>query len=187
MPSIFCSLPHAAASSAACARTERGPWSTPPGQGPRRRLCIDDEKKALDDAELEAVDASRAVERGRNRLKRTKQKRIKLMAMGKLKERLRNQPFDQRLAMLDTRIVELKRELKAAKVKVKVRAAWALRDARCEDLDESAAEVAPFGYTRAELGQGVQLFACCIPTRRCPDHRGVRKNGLPSFVRWGKN
>ena len=172
MPSIFCSLPHAAASSAACARTERGPWSTPPGQGPRRRLCIDDEKKALDDAELEAVDASRAVERGRNRLKRTKQKRIELMAMGKLKERLRNQPFDQRLAMLDTRIVELKRELKAAKVKVKVRAAWALRDARCEDLDESAAE-------------GVQLFACCIPTRRCWDHRGVRKNCLPSFVRWG--
>ena len=106
------------------------------------------------------------------RCKRTKQKRIKLLAMGKLKERLRNQPFDQRLAMLDTRIVELKRELKAAKVKVKVRAAWALRDARCEDLDESAAE-------------GVQLFACCIPTRRCWDHRGVRKNCLPSFVRWG--
>ena len=86
------------------------------------------------------------------RFKRTKQKRIKLLAMGKLKERLRNQPFDQRLAMLDTRIVELKRELKAAKVKV--------RDARCEDLDESAAEVAPFGYARAELGlKGVQLFA----------------------------
>ena len=162
---------------------ERGPWSTPPGQGQRRRLCIDDEKKALskawDDAELEVVDASRAVERGRNRFKRTKQKRIKLLAMGKLKERLRNQPFDQRLAMLDTRIVELKRELKAAKVKV--RAAWAQYDAPREDLDEfeqfllddgthdaagfqvlSAAEVEgtyPY-YWRAELGlEGVQLFA----------------------------
>ena len=112
------------------------------------------------------------------RCKRTKQKRIKLLAMGKLKERLRNQPFDQRLAVLDARIVELKRELKAAKVKV--RAAWAQYDARREDLDEfeqfllddgthddagfqvlSAAEVEgtyPY-YWRAELGlEGVQLF-----------------------------
>ena len=66
------------------------------------------------------------------RCKRTKQKRIKLLAMGKLKERLRNQPFDLRLAVLDARIDELKRELKAAKVKW--RAAWALRDERCEAL-----------------------------------------------------
>ena len=66
--------------------------------------------------------------------KRTKQKRIKLLAMGKLKERLRNLPFDQRLAVLDATIVELKRELKAAKVKR--RAAWALRDERCEELDD---------------------------------------------------
>ena len=60
---------------------------------------MDDEKKALakalDDAELEVLDATRAVRRGRMRCKRTKQKRIKLLAMGKLKERLRNQPFDQ--------------------------------------------------------------------------------------------
>ena len=114
----------------------RGPWWTPLGQGQRRRLCIDDEKKALskawDDAELEVVDASRAVERGRNRLKRTKQKRIKLMAMGKLKERLRNQPFDLRLAVLDARNDEHKRELKAAKHKWRV--AWALRDERFEEL-----------------------------------------------------
>ena len=110
--------------------------------------------------------------------KRTKQKRIKLLAMGKLKERLRNRPFDVRLAVLDARIVELKRELKAAKVKR--RAAWALRDERCEELDDfeqfllddgthdaagfqvlSAAEVAPRGfYWRAELGlKGMQLFA----------------------------
>ena len=160
----------------------RGPWWTPRGRGACRRICIDDEKKALskalDDAELEVVDASRAVERGRNRLKRTKQKRIKLLAMGKLKERLRNQPFDQRLAVLDARIVELKRELKAAKLKW--RAASALRDERFEDLYDfehdllddgthdapgiqvlSAAEVAPRGYYwRDELGlKGVQLFA----------------------------
>ena len=143
---------------------------------------MDDEKKALakalDDAELEVLDATRAVRRGRMRCKRTKQKRIKLLAMGKLKERLRNQPFDLRLAVLDARIDELKRELKAAKVKW--RAAWALRDERCEELDDfeqyllddgthdaagiqvlSAAEVAPLGYyTRDGLGlKGVQLFA----------------------------
>ena len=155
---------------------------TPLGQGQRRRLFIDDEKKAvlkaLDDAEYDVLDATRAVRLGRNRFKRTKQKRIKLLAMGKLKERLRNRPFDVRLAVLDARIVELKRELKAAKVKR--RAAWALRDERCEELDDfeqfllddgthdaagfqvlSAAEVAPRGfYWRAELGlKGMQLFA----------------------------
>ena len=112
------------------------------------------------------------------RCKRTKQKRIKLLAMGKLKERLRNQPFDQCLAVLDARIVELNRELKAAKLKW--RAASALRDERYEDLYDfeqfllddgthdaagiqvlSAAEVAPLGYyTRDGLGlKGVQLFA----------------------------
>ena len=147
---------------------------TPLGQGPRRRFCIDDEKKvllkALADAEVEKKVMLKAVERGRKRFKRTKQKRLKLLALGKLNfERLRN--------FVDARIVELEREQKAAKVKV--RAAWALRDARCEDLDDfeqfllddgthdaagfqvlSAAEVAPFGYTRAELGlKGVQLFA----------------------------
>ena len=94
---------------------------TPLGQGPRRRLCIDDERKvvvkALADAEAFTNGATRAVERGRKRIKRTKQKRIKLLAMGKLKERMRNKPFDQRLAVLDARIVELKRELKAAKLK----------------------------------------------------------------------
>ena len=157
---------------------------TPLGQGPRRRLCIDDERKvvvkALADAEVEKKVMLKAVERGRNRFKRTKQKRIKLLAMGKLKERLRNQPFDQRLAELDARIVELKRELKAAKLKW--RAASALRDERFEDLYDfedqyynlddgthdaagfqvlSAAEVAPRGfYWRFELGlKGVQLFA----------------------------
>ena len=93
-------------------RGQGWPWCpTPRGRGARRRFCIDDEKKALakalDDAELEVVDAIRAVERGRKRIKRTKQKRIKLLAMGKLKERLRNQPFDLRLAVLDARIDEL--------------------------------------------------------------------------------
>ena len=143
---------------------------------------MDDEKKALakalDDAEYDVLDATRAVRLGRMRFKRTKQKRIKLLAMGKLKERLRNQPFDQRLAVLDARIVELKRELKAAKLKW--RAASALRDERYEDLYDfeqfllddgthddagfqvlSAAEVEgtyPY-YWRAELGlEGVQLF-----------------------------
>ena len=112
------------------------------------------------------------------RFKRTKQKRIKLLAMGKLKERLRNPPFDLRLAVLDARNDEHKRELKAAKHKW--RAAWALRDERFEELDDfeqnllddgthdaagiqvlSAAEVAPLGcYTRDGLGlKGVQLFA----------------------------
>ena len=114
----------------------RGPWWTPRAHGAYRRICIDDEKKALskalDDAELEYNDAIRAVERGRKRFKRTKQKRIKLLAMGKLKERLRNQPFDLRLAVLDARNDEHKRELKAAKHKWRV--AWALRDERFEEL-----------------------------------------------------
>ena len=112
------------------------------------------------------------------RCKRTKQKHIQLLALGKLKERLRNPPFDLRLAVLDARIDEHKRELKAAKLKW--RAACALRDERFEELDGfeqallddgthdaagiqvlSAAEVAPLGYyTRDGLGlKGVQLFA----------------------------
>ena len=135
---------------------------------------------ALDDAELEVADAIRALKLCCKSFKRTKQKRIKLLAMGKLKERLRNRPFDVRLAVLDARIVELKRELKAAKLKC--RAASALRDERFKDLYDfedlyynlddgthdaagiqvlSAAEVAPRGYYwRFELGlKGVQLFA----------------------------
>ena len=111
------------------------PWCVPANLH-RRRIRIDDEKKALakalDDAELEYNDAIRAVERGRKRFKRTKQKRIKLLAMGKLKERLRNQPFDLRLAVLDARIDELKRELKAARLES--RAASARRDQRYKDL-----------------------------------------------------
>ena len=102
---------------------------TPLGQGRRRRLCIDDERKvvvkALSDAEVEKKVMLKAVERGRKRFKRTKQKRIKLLAMGKLKERLRNQPFDLRLAVLDARIDELKRELKAAKLKWRAASALA--------------------------------------------------------------
>ena len=148
---------------------------TPLGQDRRRRLCIDDERKvvvkAMAAAEDEKKVKTKAEERGRKRLKRAKQKRLKLQAMGKLDcERLRN--------FVDARIDELKRELKAAKVKV--RAAWAERDARCFDLDDfeqfllddgthddagfqvlSAAEVEgtyPY-YWRAELGlEGVQLF-----------------------------
>ena len=52
--------------------------------------------------------------------------------MGKLKERLRNPPFDLRLAVLYARNDEHKRELKAAKHKWRV--AWALRDERFEEL-----------------------------------------------------
>jgi hypothetical protein len=162
-------------------RGQGWPWSTTPPGAARRRLCIDDEKKALakalDDAEYDVLDATRAVRLGRMRFKRTKQKRIKLLAMGKLKERLRNPPFDLRLAVLYARNDEHKRELKAAKHKWRV--AWALRDERFEELYDfeqslyddgthdaagiqvlSAAEVAPFGYTRDGLGlKGVQLFA----------------------------
>ena len=148
---------------------------TVPRAGPRRRLCIDDQKKslskALDVAELEVVDAVRAFRLCCKSFKRTKQKRLKLLALGKLN-------FERLRIFVDARIVELKRELKAAKVKV--RAAWAQYDARREDLDEfeqfllddgthdaagfqvlSAAEVEgtyPY-YWRAELGlEGVQLF-----------------------------
>ena len=148
---------------------------TPLGQDRRRRLCIDDERKvvvkAMAAAEDEKKVKTKAEERGRKRLKRAKQKRLKLQAMGKLDcERLRN--------FVDAKIVELEREQKAAKVKM--RAAWAQYDARREDLDEfeqfllddgthddagfqvlSAAEVEgtyPY-YWRAELGlEGVQLF-----------------------------
>ena len=153
---------------------ERADW-TPTGRGLCRRVCIDDQKeslkKALDVADLEVIDAVRAFKLCGKSFKRTKQKRLKLLASGKLNfERLRN--------FVDARIDERERELKAAKVEV--RAAWAERDARCFDLDDfeqfllddgthddagfqvlSAAEVEgtyPY-YWRAELGlEGVQLF-----------------------------
>ena len=81
--------------------------------------------KALSDAEVEKKVMLKAVERGRKRFKRTKQKRLKLLALGKLNfERLRN--------FVDARIVELKRELKAAKLELS--AALALRDQRDEEL-----------------------------------------------------
>ena len=154
---------------------ERADW-TPPGRGLCRRVCIDDQKKslkeALDVADLEAIDAVKAFRLCSKSFKRSKQKRLKMLESGKLSfERLRN--------YVDAKIVELEREQKAAKVKV--RAAWAQYDARREDLDEfeqfllddgthdaagfqvlSAAEVEgtyPY-YWRAELGlEGVQLFA----------------------------
>ena len=153
---------------------ERADW-TPPGRGLCRRVCIDDQKKslkkALDVADLEAIDAVKAFRLCSKSFKRSKQKRLKLLESGKLNfERLRN--------FVDARIDERERELKAAKVKV--RAAWAERDARCFDLDDfeqfllddgthddagfqvlSAAEVEgtyPY-YWRTELGlEGVQLF-----------------------------
>ena len=153
---------------------ERADW-TPPGRGLCRRVCIDDQKKslkeALDVADLEAIDAVKAFRLCSKSFKRSKQKRLTLLESGKLNLRLRN--------FVDAKIVELEREQKAAKVKM--RAAWAQYDARREDLDEfeqfllddgthdaagfqvlSAAEVEgtyPF-YWRAELGlEGVQLFA----------------------------
>ena len=153
---------------------ERADW-TPPGRGLCRRVCIDDQKKslkkALDVADLEAIDAVKAFRLCSKSFKRSKQKRLTLLESGKLNLRLRN--------FVDAKIVELEREQKAAKVKV--RAAWAQYDARREDLDEfeqfllddgthdaagfqvlSAAEVEgtyPY-YWRAELGlEGVQLFA----------------------------
>ena len=152
-----------------------GPWWTPRGRGLCRRVCIDDQKKslkeALDVADLEAIDAVKAFRLCSKSFKRSKQKRLTLLESGKLNLRLRN--------FVDAKIVELEREQKAAKVKV--RAAWAQYDARREDLDEfeqfllddgthdaagfqvlSAAEVEgtyPY-YWRAELGlEGVQLFA----------------------------
>jgi hypothetical protein len=153
---------------------ERADW-TPPGRGLCRRVCIDDQKKslkkALDVADLEAIDAVKAFRLCSKSFKRSKQKRLTLLESGKLNLRLRN--------FVDAKIVELEREQKAAKVKM--RAAWAQYDARREDLDEfeqfllddgthdaagfqvlSAAEVEgtyPY-YWRAELGlEGVQLFA----------------------------
>ena len=85
--------------------------------------------------------------------------------MGKLKERLRNPPFDLRLAVLDARNDEHKRELKAAKHKWRV--AWALRDERCEELydfeqslyDDGTHDAA--GIQRAVCGRGsaVRLHA----------------------------
>ena len=153
---------------------ERADW-TPPGRGLCRRVCIDDQKKslkkALDVADLEAIDAVKAFRLCSKSFKRSKQKRLELLESGKLNLRLRN--------FVDAKIVELEREQKAAKVKM--RAAWAQYDARREDLDEfeqfllddgthdaagfqvlSAAEVEgtyPY-YWRAELGlEGVQLFA----------------------------
>ena len=160
---------------------ERADW-TPPGRGLCRRVCIDDQKKslkkALDVADLEAIDAVKAFRLCSKSFKRSKQKRLKMLESGKLNfERLRNRPFDLRLAVFDARIVELKRELKAAKLNWR---ASALRDERFEDLYDfeqdllddgthdapgiqvlSAAEVAPRGYYwRDELGlKGVQLFA----------------------------
>ena len=104
---------------------------TPLGQDRRRRLCIDDEwevvKEALADAELEKKDKMKAVERGRKRLKSSKQKRsklLKLLASGELNcERLR--------IFAHARILELERELKAARLES--RAATARRDQRYKD------------------------------------------------------
>ena len=101
---------------------------TPLGQDRRRRLCIDDEwkvvVKALADAELEKKDKMKAVERGRKRLKRSKQKRSKLLASGELN-------FERLRIFVDARILELERELKAARLES--RAASARRDQRYKD------------------------------------------------------
>ena len=104
------------------------------------------------------------------RCKRTKQKRIKLLAMGKLKERLRNQPFDLRLALLDARIDELKRELKAAKVKW--RAAWALRDERCEELDDFEQALS------STTARTMLLASRCCPRQRSRRSATTRATGL---------
>ena len=102
---------------------------TPLGQDRRRRLCIDDEwkvvKEALADAELEKKDKMKAVERGRKRLKCSKQKRSKLLASGELN-------FERLRIFAHARILELERELKAARLES--RAASARRDQRDEDL-----------------------------------------------------
>ena len=102
---------------------------TPLGQDRRRRLCIDDEwkvvVKALADAELEKKDKMKAVERGRKRLKRSKQKRSKLLASGELN-------FERLRIFVDAKILELERELKAARLES--RAASARRDQRYVDL-----------------------------------------------------
>ena len=102
---------------------------TPLGQDRRRRLCIDDEwkvvKEALADAELEKKDKMKAVERGRKRLKCSKQKRSKLLASGELN-------FERLRIFAHARILELERELKAARLES--RAASARRDQRYKDL-----------------------------------------------------
>ena len=101
---------------------------TPLGQDRRRRLCIDDEwkvvVKALADAELEKKDKMKAVERGRKMLKCSKQKRSKLLASGELN-------FERLRIFVDARILELERELKAARLES--RAASARRDQRYKD------------------------------------------------------
>ena len=101
---------------------------TPLGQDRRRRLCIDDEwkvvVKALADAELEKKDKMKAVERGRKMLKCSKQKRSKLLASGELN-------FERLRIFVDTRILELERELKAARLES--RAASARCDQRYKD------------------------------------------------------
>ena len=102
---------------------------TPLGQDRRRRLCIDDEwkvvKEALADAELEKKDKMKAVERGRKMLKCSKQKRSKLLASGELN-------FERLRIFAHARILELERELKAARLES--RAASARRDQRYKDL-----------------------------------------------------
>ena len=101
---------------------------TPLGQDRRRRLCIDDEwkvvVKALADAELEKKDKMKAVERGRKMLKCSKQKRSKLLASGELN-------FERLRIFAHARILELERELKAARLES--RAASARRDQRYKD------------------------------------------------------
>jgi len=102
---------------------------TPLGQDRRRRLCIDDEwkvvVKALADAELEKKDKMKAVERGRKMLKCSKQKRSKLLASGELN-------FERLRIFAHARILELERELKAARLEP--RAASARRDQRDNEL-----------------------------------------------------
>ena len=101
---------------------------TPLGQDRRRRLCIDDEWKvvneALADAELEKKDKMKAVERGRKMLKCSKQKRSNLLASGELN-------FERLRIFVDARVLELERELKAARLES--RAASARRDQRYKD------------------------------------------------------
>ena len=124
---------------------------TPLGQDRRRRLCIDDERKvvvkAMAAAEDEKKVKTKAEERGRKRLKRAKQKRLKLQAMGKLDcERLRN--------FVDARIDELKSELKAARLAL--RAASARRDQRYVDLYDFECEY----YNAEDLcdNSGIQVL-----------------------------
>ena len=108
---------------------------TPLGQDRRRRLCIDDEwkvvVKALADAELEKKDKMKAVERGRKMLKCSKQKRSKLLASGELN-------FERLRIFAHARILELERELKAARLES--RAASARRDQRDVDLYDFESE-----------------------------------------------